>query len=150
MHVENFTQKKHYFYFQSPPKGPTIPFKPTQFSVPPPASPTTASADAAAAAAAAAAYASPPPPGPMPSLEPLPLMPHHHMYQPLMAANQFPGGVAAPCLRYTTVPLPHGPAAVFSLVSSGGGGPDMSKSAAIYCPAPLEVGFYIIYITLGF
>ena len=121
-----------FFLFQSPPKGPTIPFKPAQFSVPPPASPTSVDA------ATAAAYASPPPPavGQLPPLEPLPLMQHHHMYQPLMAANQFPVG---PCLRYTTVPLPH-PTAVFSLVGGGGGGgQEMGKSAAaIYCPTPLE------------
>jgi len=71
--------------------------------------------------------------------------PHHmyHHHQPaaaaaLMAATAgpFPG---APCVRYTTVPLPH-PTAVFSLMGGGGGGlsgHDPGKSA-IYCPAPLE------------
>ena len=89
--------------FQSSPKGPTIPYKPQQFSVPPP-SPTSPSLSCQSDSS----YVSPPPgpPGPAPPGLPLaldsiqvlpPIFP-----QPMMSGQPYMAG--SPCVRYTTIP----------------------------------------------
>ena len=89
--------------FQSSPKGPTIPYKPQQFSVPPP-SPSSPSLSCQSDSS----YVSPPPgpPGPAPPGLPLaldsiqvlpPIFP-----QPMMSGQPYMAG--SPCVRYTTIP----------------------------------------------
>ena len=87
--------------FQSSPKGPTIPYKPQQFSVPPP-SPSSPSLSCQSDSS----FVSPPPcpPGPpnvplaLDSIQVLPPM----FPQPMMTAQPYMAG--SPCVRYTTIP----------------------------------------------
>ena len=97
--------------FQSSPKGPTIPYKPQQFTVPPP-SPTSPSLSCQSDSS----FVSPPPPGPpaptgppcppgqpslpmqLDSIQVLPPM----FPQPMMAPQPLMAG--SPCVRYTTIP----------------------------------------------
>ena len=110
------------YLFQSPPKGPTIPYKAVQYSVPPPSSAT--SVTSLQESSATSSYASPPPCNPI-HMEPMPLMSPLFSPTPLMS----PGYPLGPCVRYTAVPLNP---SMFPLMH---GAPEPKP---IYCQQPLE------------
>ncbi|XP_023342245.1 poly(rC)-binding protein 2 [Eurytemora carolleeae] len=109
---------------ESPPKGPTIPYKAVQYSVPPPSSAT--SVTSLQESSATSSYASPPPCNPI-HMEPMPLMSPLFSPTPLMS----PGYPLGPCVRYTAVPLNP---SMFPLMH---GAPEPKP---IYCQQPLEYG----------
>ena len=113
------------YLFQSPPKGPTIPYKAVQYSVPPPSSAT--SVTSLQESSATSSYASPPPCNPI-HMEPMPLMSPLFSPTPLMS----PGYPLGPCVRYTAVPLNP---SMFPLMH---GAPEPKP---IYCQQPLEASF---------
>ena len=123
------TVKYIYIYiFQSPPKGPTIPYKAAPYTIPPPSSVSPIHPEHAPANPPTA-YASPPPCPPV-HMEAMPLMPplfqQQHSPAPLMSPHQYSMG---PCVRYTAVPLSP---SVLPLMA----GPEPPKP--VYCQAPIE------------
>jgi len=108
---------------ESPPKGPTIPYKAAPFTIPPPSS---TSPLQEPNPIPVSSYASPPPCNPV-HVEPLALMPPFFSPSPLMS----PGYPVGPCVRYTAVPLSP---SLYPMMS----GPEPPKP--VYCQAPLEYG----------
>jgi len=115
---------------ESPPKGPTIPYKAAPYTIPPPSSVSPIHPEHAPANPPTA-YASPPPCPPV-HMEAMPLMPplfqQQHSPAPLMSPHQYSMG---PCVRYTAVPLSP---SVLPLMA----GPEPPKP--VYCQAPIEYG----------
>ena len=98
--------------FQSPPKGPTIPYKPQQFSVPPPSPHSPTLSDSSMVMSSSASYVSPPPPQ-CPPQGSLPMGAPIDSYLPPMFPQQpLPFPPMAPCLRYSAFP---GPAPLYTL-----------------------------------
>ena len=123
--VPNYNQASDSRLFQSSPKGPTISYKPQQFSVPPPSpnSPTLScqSDNSMIMSTASSSFVSPPPPAvPGPpcapgqqqqlgmSLDSIQVLPPMFQPQPLVSPQPF----MSPCVRYTSFPVQQ---AMFSL-----------------------------------
>ena len=97
--------------FQSPPKGPTIPYKPQQFSVPPPSpnSPTLScnSDTSPMVMSSSTSYVSPPPPSCPPPVS-LPMqIDLIQVLPPMFPPHALPFSPMAPCLRYAPFQSPH-------------------------------------------
>ena len=129
--------------FQTSPKGPSLPYKASAYTVPPPTS-STSPMLSDSPATLSTPYTSPPPPAPLHQVgEPLPLMPQFFSPSPLLqpTAAQFGPVNPATCaaVRYTAVPI--SPSAMFPYLTAGGGDPH-KQPQALYCnQAPIEVSF---------
>ena len=97
--------------FQSPPKGPTIPYKPQQFSVPPPTSPNSPTLSCHSDSpmvtnmSSSTPYVSPPPQCPPPASLPMQID-SIQVLPPMFPPQPLPFPAMAPCLRYAPAP-PH-------------------------------------------
>jgi len=134
--------------FQSPPKGPTIPYKPQQFSVPPPSpnSPTLScqSDTSPMVMSSSTSYVSPPPPcAPPPVTVPMQID-SIQVLPPMYAAQQpLPFPHMAPCLRYSTFPAPHQTMYSLATLHPGHEQPPLKPGLppqVQYCPQLPELG----------
>jgi transcription antitermination factor NusA-like protein len=128
---------------ESPPKGPTIPYKPQQFSVPPPSpvSPTlSCQSDSPMVMSSSTSYVSPPPHCPPVSLpmqiDSIQVLP------PMFSQQALPFPQISPCLRYSSFPAPH--QTMYSLALHPGHEQSPMKQGlppqVQYCPQVPELG----------
>jgi len=132
---------------ESPPKGPTIPYKPQQFSVPPPSpnSPTlSCQSESPMIMSSSNSFVNPPPcppPVSMPmQIDSIQVLPPMFQPQQIMSPQPQPFPPMAPCVRYSTYPLNQ---TMFSLALPGGEQQPMKTGLpppVQFCPQVPELG----------